>query len=372
MNLIYRNGWTFYFPETGGQLSNNNLSLEEFVTLQTSNPSHKEIMKALEFEFTDTQMKEELEQDDRFVFNSDGSVYRKGINLSIPKLLLQEYLAADDTRFAALDNFWMLCCLNPNPESRDSLFKFIEHNGLQITNNGLVVAYRNVNIKSEGDKKLHDFVVNAHLKVTTVLKQSAKNHYVYYDSNKKLALTKNKDYADSSLGTLKDCYKNIAELSQTIYTDAYTHKFRIKIGEPVSMKREDCDSDHSKECSFGLHVGSKAFGRSEFGKEGLICLVNPSNFVAVPYQDGHKARVCEYLPIALLNDESVFDITTFEDYYTEYSLDTINKNLKKVNLKEHKLHTLNIESVGNMFEDYTERMVKSIRSKNKSIYSKNM
>ena len=44
--------------------------------------------------------------------------------------------------------------------------------------------------------------------------------------------------------------KNIG--NDTVYTDNYSHSFTIKIGEVVSMPREETDSDSNVSCSRGL------------------------------------------------------------------------------------------------------------------------
>ena len=63
----------------------------------------------------------------------DGSLYLKGINRSLPPLLVEEFLEVvgkhgntDNDEFHALHRFFMWCCLNPRAEVADKLFTFLK------------------------------------------------------------------------------------------------------------------------------------------------------------------------------------------------------------------------------------------------------
>lgn len=164
--------------------------------------------------------------------------------LSVPKELVQVVLDADANNDEVLietyRNFWTLMCLNPNEECRHNLFWFLTKWGMKISRSGFFVAYRNVDIYSRGK-------------------------------------------------TLED----------TVFTDHYSHTFRIKIGEMVTLDRAKCDCDSNISCSRGLHLGGQDWlNQNYFGSQGLVCLANPAEVVAVPYDDHYgKLRCCAYLPI---------------------------------------------------------------------------
>ena len=109
------------------------------------------------------------------------------------------------------------------------------------------------------------------------------------------------------------------------------HGMTIKMGDPVTMPREECDSDPDVTCSSGLHVGSMAYVH-DFGHGDSVVLevlVSPRNVVAVPTDyDNTKMRTCEYYPIAITNGENdaiylesdyeAFDHATMEDDIVNY------------------------------------------------------
>lgn len=369
MKLIFRAGTTVYINSTGIPITCQCLSKSEFKKLKKSNPSEKDVLIAMGFDLADDVLATEVKEDDRFIFNKDGSVYRKGINLSIPKSLLNEFLKADDKRFKALDKFWMWSVTMVDPECREDLFEFLQKNELQITNTGMFVGYRNVDLHTEGNKKLHDFIVKSQVTVKHKFKKSTNNYHIGYIKNKlTLVANHSKDTLTTHLGTVKECYKNLSTLTETVYTDGHSGTFRIKIGEEVRIDRFLCD-DNKKSChSRGLHIGSLDFvKKGYFGQHAIACLINPRDVVAVP-TDGVKFRCCAYFPFGLVeyNEQSrikPLDSNLFEDEYTEISIDGLNNELKTLKLKEYTIHTLKVNDVGNMFEEYTVEMQKIIDDK---------
>jgi hypothetical protein len=159
--------------------------------------------------------------------------------LSVPKELVVAILDAEDNndslKLETYKNFWTLMSLNPDEQCRKNLYWFLERNGLVISKHGFFVAYRNVDKTS----------------------------------------------------------------TEGVYTDHHSHSFRIKIGEMVTMPRENCDCSSQNECSRGLHLaGSNWLDRNYYGTQGLVCLCSPSDVVAVPERSSYgKLRTCAYLPI---------------------------------------------------------------------------
>lgn len=295
-----------------------------------------------------------LEQSGLF-HTKNGSLYYAGIDLSVPRFLAKEFAATldDKARFEALIKFWKLCSLNPNPQARQDLFKFLQGGRFTITSSGLFVGYRNVKVHQEGvDRKLEEFVTSAVVKVRG-WKKNTKNYEVYQNTDdndihfgkyemydmKKRSTTPEGNY----IGNL---YELASKGSETVYTDNYTGKFRIKIGEPVTMPREDCDPSSNSACSYGLHIGNKSFlSSNSFGNVGLVCLVNPYNVVSVPVYDNNKLRCCEYLPIGIAeyDDEGKLieiDTTLYEDDYCQFTVDQINKMLAEADMQEYQINTL--------------------------------
>jgi hypothetical protein len=159
--------------------------------------------------------------------------------LSVPKELAVSILDAEDSndsiKVETYKNFWTLMCLNKDEECRNNLFAFLMRHDFKIAKCGFFVAYRNVDKTS----------------------------------------------------------------TEGVYTDHHSHTFRIRIGEMVTMPRENCDCSSQNECSSGLHLaGSNWLDRNYYGTQGLVCLCSPSDVVAVPERSSYgKLRTCAYLPI---------------------------------------------------------------------------
>lgn len=163
--------------------------------------------------------------------------------LSVPKELALSILDAEDTndslKLETYKNFWTLMSLNKDEECRTNLFAFLMRHDFKIAKCGFFVGYRNVDTTRE----------------------------------------------------------------EGVYTDHYSHTFKIKIGEMVTMPREDCDCSSTNECSAGLHVsGTNWLSRNYYGNTGLVVLVNPADCVAVPERSDYgKLRTCAYLPIDIMH-----------------------------------------------------------------------
>lgn len=162
---------------------------------------------------------------------------------SLPVELIKSIVRAekknDTEKLTAYKNFWTLMSLNPDEQCRKNLYKFLVTHGIVIEKHGFFVAYRNVDATSEPG----------------------------------------------------------------VFTDHHSHTFKIKIGEIVTMPRNECDSSNDVECSFGLHLaGMNWLDQNYFGNVGLVCLCNPADVVAVPSRSDYgKLRCCAYLPFDKLD-----------------------------------------------------------------------
>lgn len=281
----------------------------------------------------------------------ENTIRVKGINISIPELLVRELMLACKEREQALLNFWKLCALNPDPRARFDLFRFLTNHKLTITPSGHFIAYRTVNIKEQGDSNLEAFVTQEFLKVKR-WKKAPKSYNILHDvSDDTYECAKTESsYANNFkvLGNLAEMYENIGSLSGNVYTDAHTGTMTIKMGEPVSMPREAVDPDNNNSCSYGLHLGNEDFMRNNmgyFGKVGVVALVNPKNVTSVPVYDSGKMRTCEYLPISIAEiDENnhivPVDIEVFDYEYAQNTLEELEEiaKLSSRELEEYKKH----------------------------------
>jgi hypothetical protein len=150
----------------------------------------KAVQKGAEFlaKFDDFEMKK-------------GSLYLKGINRSIPPLMVEEFLeiigsysyngmadidemnalVIEDEEYQALKRFFMWCCLNPRAEVADKLYNFLKNNSFKITKQGFFVALRNV-VTLHGSTELVHFVSNAYNKVKAVWKKKPDDYFVFLEN----------------------------------------------------------------------------------------------------------------------------------------------------------------------------------------------
>lgn len=203
----------------------------------------------------------------KLLVNKNGSFYWSDgqfeLPLSLPKTLVKAILGAEERNdkdaLTAYKNFWILMSLNKDERVRKNLFWFLSKWGLKVAKCGFFVGYRNV------------------------------------------------DFTDE----------------EGVYTDHHSHKFKIKIGEMVTMDRAKCDAVQENQCSTGLHISNAGWLKEGYyGDQGLTCLVNPADVVAVPYDaDYGKLRTCAYLPIGKVKyDESgnIIPISDRDGFVCQY------------------------------------------------------
>lgn len=232
------------------------------------------------------------------------SVYMLEVSeLSIPEDFALKILEAeereDELEVKKYKNFWTLVSLNPDSSVRDNIFWFIRRWNMNIAESGLIVAYRNADIKVEAKYNTEETkdIINRYYEAKYLENIDPEtivyNYRGMYDIN------------------LAEAYSDIINgEASPIYTDHHSHTTTIVLGRPVSIPREECDSDSNVSCSRGLHCSSKGWlKRNYFGGVGLQVLVNPANIVAIPTIDDYgKMRCCEYFPVALIDFDENGDV----------------------------------------------------------------
>lgn len=261
------------------------------------------------------------------VLSCEGSsIYWKSISeLSMPQDFVEKILEAEEAgntdALEAYKNFWTLLCLNPDERIRQNLFWFLGNWGMRISKTGLFVGYRNVEVLEKGTKKFYsqelcDFTVHQYEIIRSRKKATSAywivkegDIYVLASESQVMEAERKLPYNEKlERYNLRGLYNELKAVNfevgnagdDTVYTDGYTHTMRIKIGEMVTMPREDCDCDSDIECSRGLHLGGTTWlNKGYFGNTGLVCLCNPMDVVAIPHDASYgKLRTCAYLPIA--------------------------------------------------------------------------
>jgi hypothetical protein len=241
-----------------------------------------------------------LASDNRFMLDEDGVMTLKGTSEAIPAFLAEKLLQfiEDGIDVDALVNFWRRLLLNPDKHVRTQLYKFLENHGHPITSRGYFLAYKSVSVKRKYDKETGDAIIN-----------------VEYD---------------------EDTGERVEEkfTQEMTFTPHHSgpHGMVIKVGEPVTMPREECDNNPDNTCSRGLHVGSMAYV-GDFGcgdKVVLECLISPTDVVSVPSDyNATKMRTCKYYPIAISNGEN-------KQIFLEHDYDEHQKGYLESQMKEYR------------------------------------
>ena len=241
---------------------------------------------------------------DSFEYDEQGVPYLKGFKHPIPKTLAEALLDANynpnsNYTVESLINFWKYLLLNPDKHVRKGLFDWIATGKFALTEDGNIISYRNVDVKTKGKDKDWDTFISQQWGKVKKWKKSPKNYCIVEDRGELICVANDKssEYVQV-LGVLSELYADLdTKENTTVYTDWHSHTMEIKMNEAVKMPREECDNDPSASCSRGLHQKNAAhFGT--FGDNTLVCLTNPYNVVAIPDYDHTKFRACEYLPVA--------------------------------------------------------------------------
>ena len=349
----------------------------------------------------------------------NGSLYLKGINRSLPPLLVEEFLEVvgkhgntNSDEFNALHRFFMWCCLNPRAEVANDLFNFLKKNSFSITKQGFFVALRNV-VTLHGSTELVHFVSNAYNKVKAVWKKKPDDYLVFLHNGEYKMVAKSIfeelepcTYCDGSgtvpceadeydddedcygedscecpecsgsgtvyaydksnygeeIGNLTELYLDLPNRAENRFTDAHTKTFDIRIGRPVNMPMEECNWSRADCAHAGLHFTSDEIHYVGCGDTSVLILINPMKVVGI---GDSKGRCYEYLPIMTVpSDEATeilhdldFDTLELDESYAVRELDNLVEKAKEGFTAEAKKYDFNLPALS-AIEVYT--IVKSL------------
>jgi len=288
----------------------------------------------------------------------DGAVYLKGIERSLPKLLIERFSKVvsgnsnfgTDREFLALKRFFMWCCLNPDASVADDLYDFLSKGQFRITKHGGFLGYRNVvAVNNSKNKELVSFISNVYTNVKIVWKKNPSNYSIYKAPDGEYIFSKKEGVVGELLGNLKSLYLGLPDMQEMTFTDAHTNTMDIRIGKAVKVSRSECNHNKASCSSGGLHMSNDQFNYSPFGDQGILVMAFPHNVVAIP-DNGSKLRVCEYFPIMTLDDNEMkkilgepdFDTLEIDDGYVLEQLEDLEKKTKENFAMEAKKHTYKI------------------------------
>jgi hypothetical protein len=284
------------------------------------------IAKAKEYEKAKTLNKGLIILESTGDFVVDGnSVYLKGINRSLPQLLVERFLLIvneydgnfnylqENVEYQSLKRFFMWCCLNPRAEVANELYRFLMDNSFRITKQGFFVALRNV-VTLQQDNAIVKFVSNAYNKVKAVWKKNPDNYRVVeYNGGYSIEAVTNTSPRGTIVGNLTSLYLELPNMAENRFTDDWTRTFDIRIGKVVNMPTEDCNWSTQDCAAAGLHFTSDQIHYVGCGDQSVLVLINPMKVVGIGQ---HKGRCYEYLPIMAVPREEATEILHDLDFDT--------------------------------------------------------
>ena len=203
----------------------------------------------------------------KYMTMEGNSIYIKSISeLTVPQDFAEKLIDAEEAndvnKIQAYLNFWTLLSLNPDSRVRNNLFRFLKQWGMVVSKSGLIVGYRNVDIKTEGSKFNQDLTKFVSQKYwdKKYSKDDSPEGYIVVMRDDDYFVT-GEDYEmddeDVYIGDLVDLYTMLTtddSEQTTVFTDHHSGTFRIRLGHIVSMPREKCCADQTQECQAGLNM----------------------------------------------------------------------------------------------------------------------
>ena len=323
-----------------------------------------------------------------------GAVYMKGIDRSLPKLLIQhfagivdlyedaeEYIMTylnEDREYQSLKKFWVKCCLNPNAQSAEDLYEFLSHHQFKIDRHGNFYAYRRVVSKNNAvDKSLVDAISNTYTKIRAMWKQNPAKFELYQEGDEYQIhrVSKcNTVYPGELVGNIDALYRNLPNMSCNVYTAAHDNRMDYRVGEIISMPRQMGDDNNQVSCSKGYHVASDKYDYSGFGDTPILTIVNPMDVLAVPVGEVGKLRTCRWFFACTLPenekyilDDKDFDVESLGDVFEEKCMENVETYVHSRFAEEVQRHTFNVPSMSDKDIHNLTSMLETINKRIKEI-----
>lgn len=84
------------------------------------------------------------------------------------------------------------------------------------------------------------------------------------------------------------------------FTDIHSGNVKQKLGSLVFMEESMVDPNRRNDCSNGLHIASRSYLGGFRGGATVVCRIRPEDVIAVPEYNHNKMRVCAYHIIDVL------------------------------------------------------------------------
>ena len=254
-------------------------------------------------------------------FDVDKDVVKlKGLDFGLPQKFLNITENTEEEVLLPYINFMYNLSDNPNEGVRNNIFDWIVERGFKITKNGYIFGVRYV-VKVSEQSDLDKFVHSEYTRRKT--QKKAPRNYVVVQENNVYFSVKDTGDVKNEIGNLEKLFVTSLK-DEVVFTDNYTKKMRIVLGNPVSIPRSQCD-DSQTQCSSGLHWASlKDIDNLNFGDTLITVLVHPKNIVSLPHDSYRKARCCEYFPYSVLQKGDIKILIESDSIINDVDYETIN------------------------------------------------
>ena len=228
---------------------------------------------------------------------------------------------------------------------------------MKITRQGFFVGLRNV-VKVEGaDSEYVAAITNAYHKVRAVWKKNPALYTFYYNIDEEVyGITRSvitpqfQEKNNVVHGNLHDLYINLPSDKENRFTDAYSRTFDIRIGQPVSMKPEECSWSTADCAEKGLHFAGYTSPYVLCGDTTVFTLHNPMKVVGI---GSVKGRCYEYLPFMVTTvqeaDEIMksrdFDFLQLDEQYAIEELENLNQKVRDGFAAEARKYEFNLPTI---------------------------
>lgn len=172
----------------------------------------------------------------------------------------------DGEDFSPLVKFYERLAQNPNQESVDQLYRWLQSHDFTITEDGKIIGYKGVQRNSKGN------------------------------------------------------LESVNTGQALVNGEEFNGHIPNNVGDVIEMARTDVTFDPDQTCSYGLHIGTWDYAQN-WGRNGAVLkvLVDPRDVVSVPVDaNGQKLRACRYTVLEIIesqvNDAVVPAYDTLSDF----------------------------------------------------------
>ena len=267
--------------------------------------------------------------------------------ISLPDTMVNRfeklYKSDSLSAYQDIDNlhaFWMWACMNPNAQSRDSMYEYLRNYSLPIVKGGFFVAFRRMQSIGYSEKE-----VQAANQFYTDLRRKKKstNVEMYKNLNGIYSLSCTEGY--ELVGIIKEVAQSeikYRSISKSHYTNDYQY---YNLFEEVSLPDEQVDWNPNEMCSAGLHLHMGFYEDSGYGDTLVACLVNPMDVAACPLEYDSKMRVRRLFPFKIIDSVNSFHLNENDQKVIEYYTQSYKSQLaeKSINEEEFQKQVLTSE-----------------------------